>query len=778
MTPRVHRSTWILPLTFACLVGLFGWWGTGRLRQTMEGQLQAELTATLEANATALEIWMGNEGRIATALAEDATVRDLALKVIQRAELLPSDQRRQVSIPELEELTNHLRPRLAKLGYPVAHLVATNYLMLSTSMRGRPRAWSAVYEEHLDKFSELFASGKPVIITPFRPKRPRLEVGPGFGRPPRDQESMRPPNGPGPAGALAASPGFGPPPGSGPGPGPGPGFGDRPPGDPPGPGRFRMGDLTLMQVATPLRDEAGVIRGALALIINPEAEFTRILSVARSGESGETYALDQHGMMLSRSRFDDQLRSLGLLENREGSSSALNLRLSDPGIDFPTKIEKESDTNAVRSLTHIAARAVAGTNGVDVIPARDYRGVPVIGAWKWLPQYGFGVATQVDASEAYRPLRVLKWLFMMLFVLLLLCTISLFLFSYLNLLWRRRLNEAELRVKQLGQYRLEEKIGQGGMGTVYRARHSLMRRETAVKLLLPNRADPEAEARFEKEVCLTCQLTHPNTIQVYDYGHTPEGIFYYAMELLTGVNLAQLIEQHGPQPEGRVIHILRQICDSLAEAHALGLIHRDIKPANIFLCDRGGIPDCVKVLDFGLVHEFRSSSEGSSEPGRSGLGTPLFMPPEAVTNANESDPRSDIYSLGALAYYLLTAEFVFEASTTEELLRKHQHEPPVPPSRRVQLAIPVSEALESLVMSCLEKDREKRPPSVVEVRSWLERSPHAADWTLEARCEWWKRNPLNARKPLITLPRSPDSVDATVKIDFSERTPAPSRETV
>jgi serine/threonine protein kinase len=526
-----------------------------------------------------------------------------------------------------------------------------------------------------------------------------------------------------------------------------------------------------MQVAAPIRDEAGQIRGALALIINPEAEFTRILSVARSGDSGETYALDEHGMLLSRSRFDDQLKRLGLLESRSGGSSALNLRLSDPGMDFPTKVSREDPTNSTRSLTFLAANAVSTTNGLSVAPARDYRGVPVVGAWRWLPQHGFGVATQMDATEAFRPLGVLKGLFVMLFLLLLVCTLLMFLFSYLHLMWQRRLNEAELRVKQLGQYKLEEKIGEGGMGVVYRAHHSLMRRETAVKLLLPNKADAGAIERFEREVCLTCQLTHPNTIQVYDYGHTPEGIFYYAMELLRGLTLTDLVSRFGPQLESRVIHILVQICGSLEEAHDRGLIHRDIKPANVFLCRLGGIPDCVKVLDFGLVCSYRS---GKSEGAVDGLldetvGTPLFMPPEVLTDPLRSDPRSDLYSLGALGYHLLTGCHVFESETVEGLYEKHRHEVPLRPSSRTPN--PISPELDRVILSCLEKDPNCRPASAAELRSLLLGTPLAQNWTMESRKEWWSgfRPEAESSTRLHGAPIS--MLDATVRIDFDNRTP-------
>jgi serine/threonine protein kinase len=320
---------------------------------------------------------------------------------------------------------------------------------------------------------------------------------------------------------------------------------------------------------------------------------------------------------------------------------------------------------------------------------------------------------------------------------LLLCATGMFVFSYANLEWRQRLNAMELKLKQLGQYTLEEKVGEGGMGVVYRAKHALLRRDTAVKLLLPGRADDAAVARFEREVFLTCQLTHPNTIQVYDYGHTPEGIFYYAMEYLRGVNLHDLVMRFGPQPEGRVIHILAQICASLAEAHGLGLIHRDIKPGNVFLCRRGGVADCVKVLDFGLVRDFRAAEP--EKWGKNGErvveGTPWFMPPEAVEVSAPTDPRSDLYSMGALGYYLLTRSYIFDAETIEEVQEKQLNCSPVPPTQRT--ANPISPAMEQLLLTCLEKDMAKRPQTANELRALLLSLPAAAEWTCEAAASWW-----------------------------------------
>ena len=706
----------------------FGWWGNIRLRRNIEEQLKAELTATLDANVTALQIWTTNQAKLAELLADEPTVRELSLGILEKTRDAEADGKRSSNSPEMEEWSNYLQPRLRRVGYEIAQLVNTNFLMVARSTRNRFGFVQRVSEAHLEKFAELFSSGQPVIITPFKPPRP-----PGRRPPPQDGGNGEPRS----AGPPPSETHFGP-----------PGTNDFPaPGDGPPPRdswRSRRGNITLMQVAAPLRDSSGAVRGALALIINPDREFTRILSVARSGRSGETYAFDQHGLMISKSRFDDQLKKMGLIENRPEASSTLTLRLSDPAQSLP-KGSNSEDMAATAPLIHIVAKAVEGQDGVDVEPSRDYRGVQVAGAWRWLPQLGFGVATQIDAAEAYQSLRVITLIFGSLCILLVLCGIGMFLFSYSNFVWRRRLSEAELKLKQLGQYTLQEKIGEGGMGVVYRARHALMRRDTAVKLLLPNRADPEAIKRFEREVCLTCQLTHPNTIQVYDYGNTPEGVFYYAMEFLSGVNLHELVARFGPQPEGRVIHILTQVCGSLAEAHALGLVHRDIKPANVFLCHRGGVPDCVKVLDFGLVREYNDTNHERTQTslGKGAEGTPSFMPPEAIKNPARSDPRSDIYSMGALAYFLLTGEYVFDADSVLDLYEKHLTTSPMRPSARTEN--PISAELETAILRCLEKDAGSRPQSVFELRELLLANPQAAAWDLQARVAWWASYPGESR---------------------------------
>jgi hypothetical protein len=718
-----------LPLIIAGLVAVLGWWANGQLRATVENQLRAQLTATLNANVTALGIWTTNQMRLATSLAEDPTVHTLAEKIL----LSPPPPRREMrpaAPPELVQFVQDFKPRLSQLGYEIAQLVNTNFMIVANSLRVQWAGNIELSDAHTNKFAELFASGQPVIITPFKPDlllQRRVGKSPAGARTNDLRRVSRPPQS----------------------------F-----------GRAQRGDLTMMQVAAPVRDDANAIIGALALIINPDLEFSRILSVARSGDSGETYAFDQTGLLISHSRFDVQLKEIGLLE-LTNTSSALNLRLHDPGIDFTQgKISTNIDLSA-RPLMELIARAVDGEDVVEVQPARDYRGVSVVGAARWLPQFGFGVATQIDANEAYRPLRVLQLVFVVLVLFLLLCATTMFVIA--NLTWRRRLSQAELKLKKLGQYTLEEKIGEGGMGVVYRARHALMRRDTAVKLLLPDRADPAAIARFEREVRLTCQLTHPSTIQVYDYGHTPDGIFYYAMEYLRGLNLHDLIARYGPQSEGRVIHVLAQICDSLAEAHALGLIHRDIKPANIFLCHRGGVSDCVKVLDFGLVREYRDDVVGQDESENGDVieGTPWFTPPEAIRSSSKIDPRSDLYSLGALGYYLLTGHYIFDAETVAEIHDKQLHAEPIPPSQRTNQSI--SPEMEALLQRCLAKDPVARPQSASELRADLLACPTAANWPATARAAWWE---AYERQPLYSPIGKMGEIStpmATVRVDLADR---------
>jgi serine/threonine-protein kinase len=290
--------------------------------------------------------------------------------------------------------------------------------------------------------------------------------------------------------------------------------------------------------------------------------------------------------------------------------------------------------------------------------------------------------------------------------------------------------------RQLNQYRLKARIGAGGMGEVYLAEHELLKRPCAIKLISAHRAgDPRALARFEREVRTTARLSHPNTVEIYDYGRTDEGAFYYVMELLSGLSLAELVERHGPLPPGRAIFLLRQACGALAEAHAAGLVHRDLKPANIFAARRGNLHDFVKLLDFGLVLPPPGSS--SAEPSRYGhiAGSPLYMAPEQTIGAVRPDARADLYGLGAVGYHLLTGRAPFAGSTVMEVMMSAARDPVEPPSRH-RPGLPHD--LERVVLRCLAKSPADRYPDANALDRDLAACADAPEWDFARAADWWR----------------------------------------
>ena len=301
-----------------------------------------------------------------------------------------------------------------------------------------------------------------------------------------------------------------------------------------------------------------------------------------------------------------------------------------------------------------------------------------------------------------------------------------------------RLRRSVARARRLGQYTLGEKLGEGGMGIVYRAEHEMLRRPTAIKLLPPGKAGEESLKRFEREVQQTARLTNPHTVSIYDFGRTPDGLFYYVMEYLDGLDLEDLVKESGPLSPGRAVRVLRQSCAALAEAHGIGLIHRDIKPANIFLCERGGIPDIVKVLDFGLVREIAASSDPRLTAEDVIHGTPQYLAPEAIRNSDSIDARSDLYALGAVGYFLLTGTPVFSGKSALEHIHHHLQTPPEPPSKR--LGRPIPPKLEAVILSCLEKDPDRRPESAKALAEALKKCDDVTPWDeLDAQRYWRER---------------------------------------
>ena len=426
------------------------------------------------------------------------------------------------------------------------------------------------------------------------------------------------------------------------------------------PPQLRQGDA-FGWIATPVLGADGQVVAALGIAEPANGVFSAILATARPGGTGDLFAFDEGGALLTPSRF-----------GTEG-------KFSMPRLQPEAK------------------------EGIALEPYRNGRGAEVVGAWRWLDDLGLGVAIEIEVAEAYAPLGYLRTAFGVVFGALVLAVCAA-LWSGLSVM---RLRGELGGQRKIGAYRLERLIGEGGLANVYLARHDLLKRPCAVKLLKPARASDEMIARFEREVQFASRLSHPNIVEIYDYGRSTDGLFYYAMEYLDGINLGQLVSRDGPVPVARGIHILRQVCAGLAAAHADGLVHRDIKPENIMISRRGDEEETVKILDFGMVKKVDTEHSRDLTRGLRILGTPLYMAPERLRNPSDVDARTDIYAVGAVAFFMFSGKKIFESSDDLELTSRILNEEPPRVSQAAAQPIPVE--LDLLIQSCLEKRREDRP---------------------------------------------------------------------
>jgi serine/threonine protein kinase len=328
-----------------------------------------------------------------------------------------------------------------------------------------------------------------------------------------------------------------------------------------------------------------------------------------------------------------------------------------------------------------------------------------------------------------------------------------------------RLGRQIRRAREMGSYELVQLLGHGGMGEVWRARHRLLARDAAIKLVRPEvlGASSEAETRtilrrFEREAQATAALSSPHTINLFDFGMTHDGSFYYVMELLAGRDLESLIREFGPLPAGRAIYLLRQACHSLADAHSRGFVHRDVKPANIYVCRMGLEYDFVKVLDFGLVkvRDRRDAGQTLLTAQHGTTGTPAYMAPEVILGESDVDRRADVYALGCVAYYTLTGQLVFEADTPMKMLVQHVQSRPIPPSQRTELEIP--RELDQLVLACLEKDPKNRPSDAEELFDLSCRCCRGESWDTNQAKQWWEQH-LPEFTGALTIPGSSPEIE-------------------
>ena len=675
------RRTLILAGVLAALVlGAIGWMAHSAIEISLRNMRASELEILLESNVAAIQLWMNHERARVTSWARDPDLRQ-RVEELATAKTDGSDPAAQS--PSSEE--TRIREILgAVAGADMEILI-----------------WDRTYDVLTDSFAggdspELTDTGAAVLSRVFAGET--LLRMPHHGRLTRAAAEVDPGSKSNNAESEAEYPRF--------------------------------------SIVAPLRslNSEKIIAALMLSGIGSEEEFHRILTRVRAEESGETYAFDARGVMISESRFTEQLKRIGLIPDRRDARSSMVVQIRDPGGDL-TRGYKPDRPLPARPLTRMAAFATAGKNGLDLDGCRDYRGIPVICAWAWLPNHEFGVVTEIDYDEAYAPLRYLNVAFGVVFGLLTIA-VGTILFSSVSIV---RLREEVSASQKLGQYELERRIGEGGMGDVYLARHLLLKRPTAVKLLKPGVVNARTQAWFEREVRLVSQLTHPNTIQVYDYGRTPDGLFYYAMEYLDGLNLSQLVEMEGALPPSRAIHILQQACQSLREAHGMGLVHRDIKPHNIMICRRAGEADFVKLLDFGLVKELDRAGRKSQITTTSALaGTPLYMSPERLRNPLDIDARADIYALGGVGFKLLTGRDVFRAKSEADVLDQVLHSNPLQPSQVTVNRIP--EELDELIVTCLAKDPSDRPQSVTEVLVVLNSIRCDDRWGQTDAQRWWDRH--------------------------------------
>jgi tRNA A-37 threonylcarbamoyl transferase component Bud32 len=677
----LQKQLWIFPLL--AIVGFFivHLFVRDAIETTMRANVSSQLEALLKTEAAMLETWLKIQESNAMTQASDQGVREDIYRLLDQPAVVSGSSASVVASPEVvalrESLRKQLQPALMAHHYEGFAVLDRNRMVIASdqsSLVGQNYAATEV-----DQLMERLLAGETLVTAPF----PSQSVI-------RDERGV-----------------------------------------------MRAG-VPTMWVLSPVRDATFQPVAILGLRIRPDREFTRIMQLGQIGTTGETYAFDRTGRLVSNSRFDEQLILLGILPDTEDARSILNVQLRNPGGDM-TRGYRPTKRRSELPFTRMAESAISGQSGVSVDGSfADYRGVPVATAWTWLPRYELGVATKLDAEEAFRPLYILKLAFWGLMGLLILAAIAIFVFTLVVARMRREAQKAAIESQKLGQYTLEKKLGSGGMGVVYKGHHAKLRRPTAIKLLNVDKVNDSSIERFEREVQITSQLNHPNTVAIYDYGRTEEGIFYYAMEYIEGIDLQVLVDKYGPQSEARTIHILRQVCGSLYEAHSLGLVHRDIKPANVMLARRGGEPDVCKVLDFGLVKALDSRSGAQQTNANSLTGTPLYMSPEAIQTPDAVDPRSDLYAVGAVGYFLLTGKNLFDTENIVELCQAQVSRPPVPPSERIGRQI--SSELEGAIMSCLEKLPARRPQTARDLIQLLSRSPAGLKWSIEEADHWWGRH--------------------------------------
>ncbi|QDT05936.1 Serine/threonine-protein kinase PknB [Rubripirellula lacrimiformis] len=484
----------------------------------------------------------------------------------------------------------------------------------------------------------------------------------------------------------------------------------------------------IMAVIVPIHDDSGrIIASMLVRGIGIFEEFNRIFtSIAVAGEL-DAYAINREGTMITESPRAISKATQGRFDLAPDQIAA-NLRVSDPG--FLITGENAADLQRqVRPVTVAVAGAIASQPDVRTDPYMNYCGESVVGAWQWLPNRQMGVIIETTTDRAFAPARVVRFNFLLLGSLLSLT-------AFLAATKIARTSTAEhAAVHPLSRYDIQEQLGSGGMGVVFRANHRQLGRDAALKVLRGDRHSPEDQLRFDREARLAASLSNPHSVQIYDYGRSDQGEAYCVMEFLRGLTLQEVVARSGHQPVGRTLSILRQVCDALAEAHSMNLLHRDIKPQNVMLSLDPSVGDWAVIFDFGLAKPLEPDTSVYQTRETIWAGTPMYMAPERFRQPGVMDPRSDIYSVGCIAYYLLSGRPPFIESEPESLFALILSEHPIGIAIHRGEGIPTE--VNDLIIKCMAKRPEDRYDSIVDVGRAIDQLRVKHPWTVDEARVWW-----------------------------------------
>lgn len=488
-------------------------------------------------------------------------------------------------------------------------------------------------------------------------------------------------------------------------------------------------ELPVMANIVPIRNQDGrVIAAMLVRGIGMFAEFDTLFREASEAADLDIYAVDSDGVMATAS--PRALNAARMVElEMQPENVATNLRVADPGFQLTPKNVGTINRQGL-PLTYSVGNAVINKPNVRVDDYNNYAGVPVVGAWRWNDQWKIGVIVEHDSATAFAPTRIVRIGFISLASLL---TITAFAAATQL---AKQSSAAHAAVHPLSRYELISELGSGGMGVVYRARHRHLGRESALKVLRGDRQSREDRLRFDREARLAASLSSPHSVKVYDYGRSEEGESFCVMQFLKGITLYDVVSRSGHQPLGRVLFVLRQICDALAEAHNTGLLHRDMKPQNVMLSLDPTVGDWAVVFDYGLAKPLQPDAGSYQTSETVWAGTPMYMAPERYRDPTDMNPRSDIYSIGCIAYFLLSGRPPYIECDPESLFALVLTEQPI--GIGVHRGEDVDPDIIKLVDDCMAKNPEERFSSVEELSEAIDGLQSRHTWTAEEARKWWQ----------------------------------------